>query len=239
VFRISGYARTRGPGDAAPSLRARSLARIHDLEAAVDRLGTLRFVTIVRDLAYAVGVVALLRSIRQTAVANDHWQLRDAASTVTGLMVGLGVLDVLYQLVFGQGTGRSAFPFAIIGLIGGLSLVGFWIYCHLRLAKFLKAASILVHEPHNLPVATLVVREKPVDPVPAPTRQSGPIIGAMAPVVAPSEPIRPSPVAADVATTTSAASQPVIAVAAELRAAPTPRADPQPDARVDEPKLLR
>jgi len=61
----------------------------------------------------------------------------------------------------------------------------------------------------------------------------------MAPVVAPSEPIRPSPVAADVATTTSAASQPVIAVAAELRAAPTPRADPQPDARVDEPKLLR
>lgn len=229
-----------------------------ELEEGLAKLDSLRLMTILRDLAYPVGVVALLRSIRQTAVANDHYALRDAASTVSSMTVGLAVLDVLYQLLFGSG-GVATFLMMILGIVGGLALVGFWVYCHLRLAKFLKAAAILVYEPHNLPVAMVVVRDpddgddaRPAAPS-APTRPSAARVArprgsdaivdletvpasvpSSAPARGPSQPI--IPVAAELR---SVASQPVIPVAAELRTAPAPRADTAPGAPPDEPKLLR
>lgn len=191
------------------------------IQSAVDDLQLLRFMTIVRDFGYGIGVVAMLRSIRQTAQTNEHYPLRDAADTVTNLTAGLAVVDIIYQWLFG-GAGNSILGLygMILGILGGLALVVFWVYCHLRLAKFLKAAAILVHEPHNLPVARVV--RKPELPADAPVRPAAPI--AKLPVMPPAD---------------DRASQPVMVVAAELRPAAVPRADTAPGAPTDEPKLLR
>ncbi len=197
------------------------------VQAAVDDLLLLRFMTIVRDIGYGLGVVAMLRSIRQTAQANEHYALRDAADTVTNLTAGLAILDIGYQWMFGgSGNPMMTLVLMILGILGGLALVAFWVYCHLRLAKFLKAAAILVYEPHNLPVARVVIMKpdaKPDEPAPRPVApQSGPI--AKPPVVTKAE---------------ERASQPLMVVAAELRPAHVPRAGTAPGAPAAEPKLLR
>lgn len=197
------------------------------VQSAVDDLLLLRFMTILRDIGYGLGIVAMLRSIRQTAQANEHYALRDAADTVTNLTAGLAILDIIYQWLFGSGSSMLGLFGMILGIIGGLALVVFWVYCHLRLAKFLKAAAILVHEPHNLPVARVVVMRseaKPDEPASRPVAppQRGPI--AKPPVVTKAE---------------ERASQPLLVVAAELRPAHVPRAETAPGAPTDEPKLLR
>ncbi len=205
--------------------------------SALDDLMLLRFMTIVRDIGYGLGIVAMLRSIRQTAQANEHYPLRDAADTVTNLTAGLVVLDILYQWMFG-GAGNSMLGLygVILGIIGGLVLVAFWVYCHLRLAKFLKAAAILVHEAHHLPIARVVVIKpevKPDESAPQPvaSRHSGPIAKL---------PVAKLPVAKlPVAKLDERASQPLTVVAAELRPAHIPRAETAPGAPPDEPKLLR
>ncbi len=135
-------------------------ASLLELSEAIDRVDNTKLSLIIRDLAYPVGLVALLRSIRDTAVANDHYMLRDASSQVTSLVVGLAILDILYQLMASAGVLSMSFLLAVVvGIAGGLALICFWVYIHLRLAKFLKAAAILVNEPHNLPVARLVIRD--------------------------------------------------------------------------------
>ncbi len=197
-------------------------ASYRQVQQAIDDLGSLRTLTILRDIGYAIGIVAMLRSIRQTAQANEHYALRDASDTVTNLTAGVAVLDILYQLLFGGGAPLMTLYMMILGIVGGLALVVFWVYCHLRLAKFLKAAAILVHEPHNLPVARVVVM-KP---------------GADEPASRPSVP-RQSASADPPASTTDRVSQPLMVVAAELRPAHVPRAETAPGAPTDEPKLLR
>lgn len=226
-----------------------------DLEAlaeSAEDLESLPMLTVVKDIAYTLGLVMIVRTIRQTAVANDHDALRDAASTVSGLIAGMLVFDIIFQLLFGMG--NAGVTFALIGLLLGLGVFVYWVYCHLRLAKFLKAASILVHEPHNLPVARVVSSGEPVAraPIARPSATSARRSGAMArpvPVDAVTEPsgpvARPSiPVA--VADAPSAprlaptASQPIIPVAAELRQAPAPRATSHPGAHEpDGPKFLK
>jgi hypothetical protein len=122
------------------------------IQSALDDLLWLRFMTIFRDLGYGLGIVAMLRSIRQTAQENEHYPLRDAADRVTNLTAGLVLLDIPYQWLFGgSGNPIMALYLMIFGIIAGFALIVFWVYCHLRLAKFLKAAAILVHEPHNPP----------------------------------------------------------------------------------------
>ena len=190
------------------------------IQSALDDLLWLRFMTIFRDLGYGLGVVAMLRSIRQTAQENEHYPLRDAADRVTNLTAGLVLLDIPYQWLFGgSGNPIMALYLMIFGIIAGFALIVFWVYCHLRLAKFLKAAAILVHEPHNLPVARLV--SKPESD--APVRPSAPPPSA-------SQPAKP---------VEERASQPLLVIAAELRPAAVPRAETAPGAPPDEPKLLR
>lgn len=194
-----------------------------ELKAAVDDLDSLRFLAIVRDLGYGLGIIAILRSIRQTAQTNEHFPLRDAADTVSNMTGAVVVFDILYQVLFGgsNGAGFMTFYMVIFGLIAGIGLVVFWVYLHLRIAKFLKAAAILVYEPHNLPMATVVrVAPEPAADAPVPPPR-------------PSAPI-PKPAAS------SQPSQPLIVVAAELRQVNAPRAETSPGAPPgDEPKLLR
>jgi hypothetical protein len=157
-------------------------ADLEALEGSVKKLESLPYLTVLKDIAYTLGLVMIVRSIRQTAVANDHYALRDAASTVSGLVGGMLAADVLYQLMYGLG--RAGVTFALLGFLLGVSVLAYWVYCHLRLAKFLKAASILVHEPHNLPVARVVSTASDAKPAartsgaiakPSPMRASGPI----------------------------------------------------------------
>ncbi|MBA2538078.1 MAG: hypothetical protein H0V17_00460 [Deltaproteobacteria bacterium] len=153
---------------------------LEGMTESAERLTSLPMVTVGKDIAYAVGLIALVRSIRQTAVANEHDALRDAASQISGLVGGMLVADVIYQLLYGIGS-SSTVTFALIGLVFGIGVLVYWVYCHLRLAKFLNAASILVHEPHNLPVARLVTSSESSGRSNTPTgpnaaiRQSGPI----------------------------------------------------------------
>lgn len=200
-----------------------------DLSDAAEGLEALPMLTVVKDLAYVIGLIALVRSIRQTAVANDHNDLRDAASTVSGLVAAMLGANILYQLLWGFGSGPATF--AIIGLVLGLGVLGFWIYCHLRVAKFLKAASLLVHEPHNLPIARIVSGSSPVAAeAPKPVRTSGPIaIRQSGPLQRPSGEVP-----------ASTASAPIIPVAAELHHKPAPRANTAPGVpETDGPKFLK
>lgn len=203
------------------AISAAALAWITKIMFGHTAASDVRTMTILRDIGYAVGIVAMLRSIRQTAQANEHYALRDASDTVTNMTAGGAILDILYQLLFGGGGGAlMTFYMIILGIVGGLALVLFWVYIHLRLAKFLKAAAILVYEPHNLPVARLVSKPEvaSVEPVRPAPRPSGPVA-------------RPS--------AEDRASQPLLVVAAELRPAVVPRAETAPGAPTDEPKLLR
>ncbi len=189
-----------------------------DVIRASEGLSSLKLATTIKDLAYVLGLVTVVRTIRQFAVANDQYELRDASSTITQLVVVMLVADIFYQLTYGLGSGASVFP--IVGLLVALGVALYWIYCHLRLAKFLKAAAILVGEPHLLPVATAVK---------VPTAE------ALAPKPRPSAPKLPREVTAP-----STPSAPIIVVAPELRAAAAPRAEGSADADPDDlPKFLR
>ena len=185
-----------------------------DIVEASSALGALKLATTIKDLSYVVGLITVIRTIRQFAVANEQFELRDVSTTITQLLVVMLFGDIFYQLTYGLGSGGSAFP--ILGLVVGLGIALYWIYCHLRLAKFLKAAAILVGEPHLLPVATAVK---------VPTAE------ALAPKPRPSAPRIPREV--------STPSAPIIVVAPELRAAAAPRAESSADSDPnDRPKFL-
>ena len=186
-----------------------------DLRAATDSLASIKLVSVIRDLAYVLGLIAVIRTVRQFAVANEQFELRDVSGTISQLLVVMLVANIFYQLTYGLGSSGSVFP--ILGLVVGLGVNLYWIYCHLRLAKFLKAAAILVGEPHLLPIATAVK---------VPTAE------ALAPKPRPSAPKIPRAVTAP-----STPSAPIIVVAPELRAAEAPRAESSanPD---DRPKFL-
>jgi hypothetical protein len=187
-----------------------------DVIAASNSLASLKLASTVKDLAYVLGLITVLRTVRQFAVANEQFELRDASGTVTQLVVVMLVADIFYQLTYGLGSGASVFP--IVGLLVGLAVALYWIYCHLRLAKFLKAAAILVGEPHLLPIATAVK---------VPTAE------ALAPKPRPSAPKIPRAVTAP-----STPSAPIIVVAPELRAAEAPRAESSAADPDDRPKFL-
>ena len=188
-----------------------------DVIEASASLGALKPAATIKDLAYVLGLITMIRTVRQFAVANAQYELRDASSTITQLVVVMLVADVFYQLTYGLGSGASVFP--IVGLLVALAVALYWIYCHLRLAKFLKAAAILVAEPHLLPIA-MAVR--------VPTAE------ALAPKPRPSAPKIPREVTAP-----STPSAPIIVVAPALRTADAPRAESSAETDPnDRPKFL-
>ncbi len=190
---------------------------LDDVQVAASDLSWLKVLAMIKDVAYTVGLVAMIRSVRQSAVANDQDALRDLASNLTGLVVIMLVGDLFYQLTYGLGSGPGVFP--ILGLLAGLAIAGYWIYCHLRLNRFLESAAYFVNEPHHVPTARLVNPGS---------------VETDAPVRRPSARSIPRS-----STAPSMPSAPVIVVAPELRAAPAPRAETRPgDESVDSPRFL-
>lgn len=190
-------------------------ASTEDMMKAVNGLGGLGFTTSLKDFAYVLGLIAMMRTVKQSAVANEQDALRDAAGTVTQLVVVMLISDVFYQFTYGLGSGASSTsPFLGLAVAIGVGL--YWIYCHLRLAKFLKAAAILVGEPHVLPTATLI---------------KVPTLEELAPKPRASTPKLPREV--------TAPSTPIIVVAPELRATAAPRAESSAGSDPDDrPKFL-
>lgn len=177
--------------------------------AALEGLESLQVTVIIKDLAYVSGLIAVLRMVRQSAVANEQLALRDAASDLTGLLVIMLVGDAFYQLTYGLGGGVSMFP--MLGILAAVLVLGFWIYCHIRLIRFLENAAYFVNEPHHVPTATVISRTT-VGEAPRPSTRA-----MSAPLSAPrtSAPALPA----------STASAPLIVVAPVVAPAPVPRAE--------------
>jgi hypothetical protein len=192
-------------------------ATSEDVVSMASDLGTLKFAAMVKDAAYCIGLISVIRTVRQSAVLNEQDALRDLASRVTGLIVLLLIADGFYQMTYGFGSG-GVFP--LLGLAVGLGLIGYWIYCHLRLQSFFESAAYFVNEPHHVPTVRLVSPGTVETDAPTPRPSSRSFLRES---TAPSMP-----------------SAPVIVVAPELRAAPVPRAETSPgDESAEGPRFLR
>ena len=164
------------------------------LESSVEDLKSLKVVVIVKDLGYTAGLITLIRTVQRSAAANDQLALRDLAGSMSRALIVMLVSDLFYQLTYGQGGSVG-----LLGAIGALLVAIYWIYCHVRLAKFLYNAAYFVNEPHNLPVATVVKRDgdksdkvaaaqpvaRPSQSMPRPARPSQP---------PPERPSQPAPI---------------------------------------------
>ena len=165
----------------------------------------------VKTLAYGVGLIALVAAVEAAAQSVGHIALRDEAGSMKRALIVMLGGDVFYQLAAGAG------GVGMLGLVAELLIGGFWIYCHVRLARFLfNAAYLITDVGGELPIATAVAA-----PVAALVK---------APVKPPVAPARPAPLAAP----------PVVAAPLVERSAPTPIAAPKDgEPPPDEPKLLR
>jgi hypothetical protein len=134
---------------------------------AIEGVESMTWFTILKDLAYAVALIAVSRTVQRSAALNDQLGLRDEAGSMSRALIVMLVADLFYQLTYGLGPGLGLF-----GLLVSILVAGYWIYCHLRLGRFLYNAAYFVNEPHNLPLATVVLREE--KPAPQPRRPPQP-----------------------------------------------------------------
>jgi hypothetical protein len=151
----------------------------------------------------------LVGTVQRSAIANDQLGLRDDAGSVGRMLLVMIVGDLFFQLTYGAGGGVG-----ILGVIGSLLVAGYWIYCHLRLSRFLYNAAYFMNEPHDLPIATARLRSsedapKPPEapaprpsrpPVPRPSRPevprpSQPIVPTVNPIASPAPPVPVPPAA--------------------------------------------
>jgi len=126
-------------------------AGVGALGSAIADLETMRYVAIAKDFAYAFALVSLIGTVQRSAVANDQLALRDYAGSMNRALVVMLLADLFYQLAHGNEGGGG-----ILTLVGSLLVGIYWIYCHVRLQRFLANSAYFMNEPHNLPVAKVV-----------------------------------------------------------------------------------
>lgn len=124
---------------------------LDDVVASAEGLESTKYLAIIKDLSYAIGLTSVLRTVQRSAAFNDQLGLRDEAGSMSRALIVMLVADLFYQLTYGLG-GTTG----ILGVVGSLLVAGYWIYCHLRLARFLYNAAYFMNEPHDLPLATVV-----------------------------------------------------------------------------------
>lgn len=191
-----------------------------DLGAIIDAakdLESLNKIAILKDLGYGVGLYMLIRTVQRSAAINDQLALRDDAASMSRALLVMIIADLFWQLTYGLGESTIG----IAGFLGSLLIGVYWIYCHVRLQRFLYNAAWFVNEPHNLPTAIVVFAD---DKPSAPAQVQKPAPRPSQPIARPSQ---PSP----------RASQP----AAPPQAAPPPGGPPklavvQPPPRVEPPR---
>ena len=121
------------------------LAAASDLESA-------KYLMIARDAGYGIALVTLIGTIQRSAAINEQIGLADEAASTGRAFVVLVVGDLFYQFTYGLAEGGIG----IVSVIAALLVLGYWVYCHLRLARFLENAAYFVNEPHDLPAAKVV-----------------------------------------------------------------------------------
>jgi hypothetical protein len=132
---------------------------LDDLLAAAEDLKKLPYVAFAKDLGYWIGLISLISMVRRSAIGNDQIALRDVAGSMNRALIVMFVGDIFYQFTHGLGEGGGSS--GSFGVIGALLVLGFWIYCHVRLQRFLFNAAYFMNEPHNLPTATALSVPEP------------------------------------------------------------------------------
>lgn len=178
----------------------------------IERFQNIKYVVIVKDLAYGVGLVSLIGIVRRAATANDQLALRDVSASMGRALIVMVVADLFYQLTYSESGGIG-----VLGLVGSLLVVGYWIYCHARLQRFLANAAYFMNEPHDLPTATVVSAAGT-----APARAPKPAPRASTP------PVSPRPI-----------TQPVVVVAPPPRPEPPVVPSSDGDGPTDGPRFLK
>ncbi len=204
---------------------------LDDIMTASERLSSLKTVASIKDIAYAAALVSMIRTVQRSAIANDQLALRDEAGSMSRALVVMLVADVFYQLTYGLGSGGVG----IFGAMGALIIAVYWIYCHVRLVRFLANAAYFVNEPHDLPVATAlrVSPAREARPAPAPRARTSPVPRASSATPRP-QPVVPQPPAPPPVAPRPPAPPPPRPVTAPEASAST--AD---DAPSSEPRFLR
>jgi hypothetical protein len=152
------------------------------MDAAKD-LASLNKVAILKDLGYGVGLYMLIRTVQRSAAINDQLALRDEAGSMSRALLVMIIADLFWQLTYGLGESTVG----ITGFLGSLLIGVYWIYCHVRLQRFLYNASWFVNEPHNLPAAIVVLADdKPSAPIAKPPARPS------QPLPRPSQPAQPA-----------------------------------------------
>jgi hypothetical protein len=143
---------------------------LEDLKEATDDLSSVKTISIIKDVTYAIGLISLIRMVQRSAAHNDQLGLRDEAGSTSRALIVMLVADLFWQLTYGLGGSVG-----IMGLIGSLLVGAYWIYCHVRLARFLYNAAWFMNEPHDLPIAVVVRSDKPARVEKPPARPSQPL----------------------------------------------------------------
>ncbi|MDX2090684.1 MAG: hypothetical protein SFX73_22690 [Kofleriaceae bacterium] len=173
------------------------LAERDRFETATERFASMGEVAVVKDLAYGAGLYFLTRTVQMSAAVNDQLALRDRAASMGRALMVMVVGDLFYQLTYGLGSGGNGFT----ALIASLLVAGYAVWCLIKLQRFLFDAAWFVNEPHNLPTATVVVREaaaprasQPSLPkIPQPQAQSVPRPSQPSPIIVVPQPTAPTP----------------------------------------------
>lgn len=151
------------------------------MDAAKD-LASLNKIAILKDLGYGVGLYMLIRTVQRSAAINDQLALRDEAGSMSRALLVMIIADLFWQLTYGLGESSVG----TTGFLGSLLISVYWIYCHVRLQRFLYNASWFVNEPHNLPAAIVVLADdKPSAPIAKPAARPS------QPLARPSQPAAP------------------------------------------------
>jgi hypothetical protein len=207
-----------------------------ELSSSVDDLKSLSTVAIVKDLAYGIGLIAVIRTVQRSAAINDQLALRDVAGSMSRALIVMVIGDLFWQLTYGLANGGIG----VLGFIGSLLVGVYWIYCHWRLQGFLFNAAWFVNEPHNLPVAILRDADDKSGAHKAAARAFQPIARPSQPIARPSQPIARSSqgAAMPAAPPAPSAAPPLVVVAPPPRVEP-PRATSTSESEADGPRFLR
>jgi hypothetical protein len=170
------------------------------LEDKLDRLESFKnfdTLAILRAVAYALGLIMLLGCVEAASQDIDKIALRDEAGSMRRALIVLLVGEIFYQYTYGLGGGGIG----ITGLVASLLMSGYWIYCHVRLARFLYNAAGLINEASEIPIAIINTEKsepvaRPSQPKPAAARPSAPKLASAPKPIVPAQvaPIVPTPV---------------------------------------------
>ena len=150
------------------------------MPARIDELALIPRRVFYGTASYAVGLIAIVRLLRQYALAVDNLGQREQARTLAGMLALLLLADTFYRFTYGLGSGDVG-AFGVLGLCAALGVALFWVWCHRQLGRLIEHAMYTLHHSPEFPAAEVVAAPAPRR---APTAPSAPV-APPAPIVVP------------------------------------------------------